>query len=138
MCCHAACELQPADDSGRWEIYVDTFPERSERQQISENGGRQPRWNPRGGELFFVEEDDLMAVSITTEPTFEHGVPERLFSGADVGTHLRPPMNRWSRYYDVAPDGQRFVVVQGVLAGRNDVVLVRNWAAELELPKPPG
>ena len=48
----------------------------------------------------------MMAVDVTTEPTFSAGTPRLLFEGTyelSGGTRAN---------YDVTPDGQRFVMVQ--------------------------
>jgi hypothetical protein len=35
--------------------------------------------------------------------------------------------------YDILPDGERFVMIRGAdLAGAREIVVVQNWAAELE------
>ena len=39
--------------SGRPEVYVERFPDLGERQPVSTNGGRLPRWSPNGRELFY-------------------------------------------------------------------------------------
>ena len=111
-----------SDASGRWEVYVQPFPEGEGRWQISSLGGQHPRWNPQGNELFFVSGDDLMAVEVGTKPEFRVGTPFRLFSGAGVGTRLSLP-NKVESFYDVAPDGQRFVVVRGVRTGTSEIVV---------------
>ena len=38
---------------------------------------------------------------------------------------------------DSAPDGERFIVVQGIERGRNEVVVVQNWLEELKRLAPP-
>src|SRR5262249_28042153 len=42
------------NESGRFEIVVQRFPEATGKLQISTNGGRQPRWRRDGKELYFV------------------------------------------------------------------------------------
>jgi Tol biopolymer transport system component len=56
-------------ESGRDEVYVDSFPTAGHRQQISIGGGMQPRWKRNGGELFYLAPDQtLMAVPVTGGP----------------------------------------------------------------------
>ena len=121
-----------SDVSGEFEIYVIPFPEGEGRWPVSNDGGRLPRWDRRGDQIYFVRDNDLMAVDVDTSEEFEHGTPYKLFSGADVETDLLPGLFGFNYYFDVAPDGQRFLVVKGVGQGRSDVVLVRNWWAEFE------
>jgi len=115
-----------SDTSGRWEIYVQPFPTGEGRWQISVDGGQHPTWNPTGDELFFTSGNDLMAVDVVMETDLQIGTPARLFSGQDVGTNLRVPRMIES-LYDVAPDGNRFIVIQGVGMGASDIVLSDGW-----------
>ncbi len=65
---------------GREEIYIQEFPPSGGKWQISTGGGGQPRWRSDGKELFYIVSDrSLMAVDITTEPTFAFGTPHVLF-----------------------------------------------------------
>jgi serine/threonine-protein kinase len=112
-----------SDTSGRWEVYVQPFPRGDGRWQVSVGGGQHPLWNPRGGELFYVSGNDLMAVAVTLLPAFRVGPPHRLFGGPDVRTVLSVP-TLIPRFYDVTPDGRRFIVVQGNGMGSSDVVLM--------------
>jgi Tol biopolymer transport system component len=112
-------------ESGRWEVLVRPFPEGDERWQVSVDGGERPRWSPRGGELFYIEGDRLMAVPIRTQGGFQAGTPRPLFSGAQIGTELNPPINFFTDYYDVGADGRGFLVVQGLGQGANQMVLVQ-------------
>ncbi len=44
-----------SNESGRDEIFVRSFPDGGGKMQISTNGGDQPMWAPKGGELFYME-----------------------------------------------------------------------------------
>ena len=37
-----------SDQTGRFEVYVERFPELGERRQISTSGGISPKWSPTG------------------------------------------------------------------------------------------
>ena len=69
-----------------------------------------------------------MAVPVRTEPAFEAGSPEELFTGDYARTV--------GRMYDIHPDGERFLMIKPVETAdgveRNDVVLVQNWFEELK------
>ena len=88
--------------------------------------GRIPRWSPNGTELFYQSLDgrQLLAVQVTTEPTFTTGAPEILFEGA----YLAPAGTE--RPYDLTPDGDRFVMIK---TGDDSpqIILVLNWHQEL-------
>src|SRR5262249_25337741 len=52
-------------ESGRFEIYVQSFPGPGGKERISTNGGTQVRWSYDGKELFYISADGrLMAVPI--------------------------------------------------------------------------
>jgi eukaryotic-like serine/threonine-protein kinase len=95
-----------SDETGRYEIYVQTFPKPGRRFQISTNGGTEPRWRGDGAELFYLAADKkLMSVAVQSAPTFRPSPPVTLFS---VRT---PPSSTYRRSYDVTRDGQRFLVI---------------------------
>ena len=78
---------------------------RGDRRQISAGGGSQARWRGDGKELFYVSPDrKIMSVEIRTAPAFEASPPRALFQ-----TRILPTVEA-RNHYDVAPDGQRFVV----------------------------
>ena len=118
-----------SSESGRNEIYVRPFPEGGGKWQVSINGGTQPRWRRDGRELFYVEEDQLMAVSVSTAQGFSPGTPKLLFR------------DRWLRIgsgkqqYDVSAAGRRFVLREAV-EGASDkppaIRVVQNWFAEFK------
>jgi len=100
-----------SDESGQPEVYVTSFPEASARRQISSGGGTQPRWRGDEKELFYYSaEGTMMAVTIDTRSGFKAAAPQRLFA-CELRT-AREEMHE----YDVAPDGQRFLV--NTTAGR--------------------
>lgn len=92
-----------SDESGRGEIFVRAYPE-GPKVQISTQGGSEPVWARNGRELFFRVGDTLMAVDVTLQPTFAVGKSRTLFRGSFFNG-LSPA------HYDVAPDGQRFVMI---------------------------
>ncbi len=122
-----------SDASNQWEVYVQPFPRGEGRLQVSKGGGQHPMWNPEGGELFYVSGNELMAVDIVANPTLRTGTPRRLFSGDALETRLAL-VNQIERFYDVAPDGRRFVVVKGNGTGKSDVVLAEGALTRV----PPG
>jgi Tol biopolymer transport system component len=51
-----------SDETGRREIYVQPYPGPGGKWPISADGGQEPVWNARGGELFFRNGNKVMAV----------------------------------------------------------------------------
>ena len=97
------------------------------RFQVSTTGGISPAWNPRGGELFYIDAaGNMVAVPVTTGTTFRSGAVQVLFAAA------RYASNPFFRQYDVSPDGQRFVMLRGEGDALVHVVVVSNFLAELQ------
>jgi Tol biopolymer transport system component len=94
-----------SDESGRDEIYVQSFPDGKLKMQISSSSGMNPSWRPDGRELFFINaEDDLIGVALADQQQF--GKPYPLF-------HMPAPLSTVPAYgmnYAVTKDGQHFCV----------------------------
>ena len=112
-----------SNESGRFQIYVVSFPDGERRYPISREGGRRPYWRGDGRELFYVAADDrLVALPIQMTPTFDVGEPEFLFE-------TEFPFIYESRY-SVTADGQRFLLYSRTK--RPEMTVVLNWTAALE------
>jgi len=75
-----------------------------------------------------------MSVPIETAPTFRPGTPSQMF---DLPPFYSSAMIRTSRQWDVAPDGERFLIVSPGGAATGDhaqsrIVVVLNWFSELQ------
>jgi Tol biopolymer transport system component len=55
-----------SDTSGRQEVYVTKFPERTELIPVSNSGGSEPVWARNGKELFYRNGTQMMVISFTT------------------------------------------------------------------------
>jgi eukaryotic-like serine/threonine-protein kinase len=114
--------------SGRTEVFVQPFPGPGPRVQISTDFGTEPIWSPDGRELFYLAGDTrLMAVDITTSPTFKVGLPRVLSEGRYMYN------SNHAAGYDVSPDGRRFLRVQPLHPDppTNQINVVLNWFEEL-------
>ena len=113
------------DESGRREVCVQPFPGPGGKWMISTNGGEAPRWAPNGREIFYFEGDELMSVDVETRPAFKAGTPHALFSAAGYVGYGN---------YDVAPDGQHFLMIkqEDVSANPRELNVILNWSEELE------
>lgn len=119
-----------SDESGAWEVYVQSFPVPGHRRSISTNGGAQPRWRKDGHELFFLAADRrLMKVKIEQQLDAQGGLevsePEALFQ-----THIRGPLVPSWIEYTVTADGQRFLICETEPTDPSMTVLL-NWTAAL-------
>lgn len=118
-----------SNESGKWEIYVTSFPEAHGKWEISSGGGEQPRWRGDGKELFYVSSDGkIRAVPVTVGAHFDAGVPVELFQASPreliaTSEHV---------FYDVSKDGQRFLInTQIKNTETQPISVVLNWSAKL-------
>jgi Tol biopolymer transport system component len=106
-------------ESGRAEVYVQSFPKMEARVPVSLDGGTEPVWSPRGDELFYRSGPALLAATVRPGPVF--GVLRRtlLFSDPNYLADLT------HQVYDVAPDGRHFLMVRN-LGGTSHLTVTLN------------
>lgn len=111
-----------SNESGRYEVYVQPFPEGGQRIQVSTDQGVYPRWSPRGGELFFRAGGNRQAMAAVTfdarsGPT---GTERHLFQIRGVESIL-----------EVSPDAQRFLMLRSFARQTppSQIQLIANWSA---------
>jgi dipeptidyl aminopeptidase/acylaminoacyl peptidase len=116
-----------SNESRTPQVYVRPVADASGRTQASTNGGVQPLWNPKGGELFYLAPDTtLMAVKVTGTASPSVSAPDPLF------TMNVEPDRVVGHSYAVAPDGQRFLVMVPLVDPKASAILgVLNWKAAL-------
>ena len=110
------------------EIYLRPFPDGARQWPVSIGGGSNPLWSPNGREIFYRTDDEVMAVEVH----FDQGSP-RL--GSPRVLFERPVSGFWGgQNYDVAPDGQSFVIVErvGFASVPDQLILVQNFHEELK------
>jgi serine/threonine-protein kinase len=121
-----------SNESGNWEAYVRPADGSRGKWQISSGGGVYPTWSSDGKEIFLGWETGVVqSVAVDTSGgQFRVSRPAELFSGSFVD------LTGQNNMFDVAPDGQRFVLFQGDIvssdSGHEHVRLVTNWFSELE------
>ena len=111
--------------TGGPEIWVRPYPGPGAPTRISPNGGREPLWGRDGREIFYLEDDKLMAVDVQTQPDFRFEPAKMLFD--EPYRHASRPS------YDVGLDG-RFVMIQPVeqQAEEAQIRVIQNWFEELK------
>jgi serine/threonine-protein kinase len=111
-----------ADESGRFEVYVRSFPNAGARLQVSNDGGTEPLWSRDGKTLYYHTQEGIIAVAVGASGTFSIGARHRA-----LRIDLIPAPTHAS--YDVAPDG-RFLVLRSS-SPEMPAVVVHNWRREL-------
>ena len=132
--CECVAEFSPdgrwiafvSDESGRNEVYVVPFPGPGGKWQVSTAGGNWPRWRRDGRELYYGgPPNQLMVAAVeSTGSAFRVNTVRPLFT-------MRAQLNQGSMY-DVAPDGQRFLINTVVEQAVQPITLVVNWPALLK------
>ena len=119
-----------SDESGRYEVYVQSFPEPRGKWQISTGGGRFPVWGARGEEIFYLRPDGKLMVAPLKlgVDSVEASAPHELFSLPAGELSLFP--------YEVTPDGQRFLVAAAPTQAREQLSVIVNWPALLKKRAP--
>lgn len=87
-----------SNETSRYEIYVQPFPPTGAKYQVSDAGGKSPRWRTPGEIIYQSLDNRITSVEVQTAPLLRTGPPKSLFAaetreGDFVGQ------------YDVAPNG---------------------------------
>jgi len=124
-----------SNESGRFEISVRPFPDVNRGHwQVSTGGGTRPLWAPGGQELVYVSPTGaLMRVGVERARTWAATPPTQLVKEG----YATIPGSLSGRSYEIAPDGQRFLVIkEGGGAGQTvappSIVVVQHWLDELK------
>ena len=111
--------------AGREEVYLRRFEGSPRQWTVSTNGGSEPRWGPDDHELFYRSGRQVRRVpfrevggeAVLGPPTILFEVPYVTMAG--------------SRMWDVAPNGQWFVMVEGHEVF-DEFIMVLDWFNEVE------
>jgi len=109
-----------SDESGRQEVYVQSFPAPGRKVRISVDGGDTPGWTRGGKELLYGNGDTILSVPIQAGAELEPGAPHPLLTVPEGTTGG-----------DFTADGERFLVTAGPDVQR-DIRVILNWTALLK------
>ena len=122
-----------SDRTGRFELYVTTFPARGKVTMVSIDGGRYPRWTKEKDELIFAcghpigdEPNGARAIcsaTIDMRTGDRLQPPKRLFDAAKLGFRV---VTFAERGYDIAPDGSRMLLQTKGIVGVPTITLLEN------------
>ena len=116
-----------SNESGRFEVYVETVPRSDRKWPVSTNGGYEPRWRADGGEIYYLSEDrNLMAVPVGAGVPHTFGIPKPLFQA-----HVPAGVSGLRTHYVPSRDGQRFLVNVATDTAASPITVVLNWSASL-------
>jgi serine/threonine-protein kinase len=114
-----------SDESGRYEVYVRSFPDPTARIQVSVNGGQEPAWSRDGTRLYYRAGSALIAARVSFTPVFTLLARDTVLSNAGFAA-----AGFFGANYDVSRDRTR---VLSVVSDADDFELVvsPNWITEL-------
>ncbi len=117
-----------SNESGNYEVYVQSFPKGGGKRQISTKGVVGPHWRRDGKELFYYAPDGkLMVVEIKSGASFELGATNALFEFSNGSGNMTVAP------YTVSADGQRFLLNARVdKSSSAPLTVVLNWMAEMK------
>lgn len=94
-----------SEETGRPEVYLDSYPTPGRRVRVSSGAGIHPVWRGNGRELYYWSEDRLMAVPFAAGGSWPAIGEARLLFRA-------PYPGGPNAMYDVSPDGQHFIIAK--------------------------
>jgi Tol biopolymer transport system component len=115
-----------SDESGSWEVYVQSFPNGGAKRAVSVGGGAEPHWTKAGREIVYLTPDGrMMSADIEIgAQALEPGRPKALFH-----VPLNGDITLYRNHYAVTNDGQRFLVDTADESTREPITVVVNWDA---------
>ena len=118
------------NEAGRDEVYLTSFPDATNRQQVSRGGGHSPKWRADGRELFYVAVDGM----IVAVPISEQGIPgppAPLFRAPSPPVSSDATGRRIAMSWDMTGDGQQFLFTVPAGDTSSASVVVLNWQSSL-------
>jgi Tol biopolymer transport system component len=111
-----------SDESGRQEVYIESYPDLSMKRQVSRDGGTFPWWSPSGQELFFETSRGISVAALLDRRNLRVGTPQELFN---------PKMSQ--QRLSMRRDGQRFLMTEpaGSSQTSSQLNIVQNWFDEV-------
>jgi serine/threonine-protein kinase len=114
-----------SDESGRFEVYVRSYPEPRVKLQVSAGGARAPVWSADGSKLYYWAGGNVMEARFATSPDLRVIARDTAFAKVANAVATFSQAN-----FDVSRDGARLVI--STAESRNyPLVVVPNWRTEL-------
>jgi eukaryotic-like serine/threonine-protein kinase len=111
-------------ESGTFQVYVVPFGGGQGKWQVSANGGGRPQWSKDGKALYYLD----LAFSLFEVPVTNAGGSPQFGAGEKLITHWSSPQV----FYDISPDGKRFLLDRVVQQVSQSVTVVTDFTAGLK------
>jgi eukaryotic-like serine/threonine-protein kinase len=112
------------DESGRFEVYVLSYPEPTYKVQVSAGGGQAPVWSADGTRLYYASGSAIVEARLATTPGMRVVSRDTAFARIPNGSS-----NFGQANFDVSRDGSRIVIPSSESA-TYPLVVVPNWLTE--------
>lgn len=123
-----------SDETGRYELYVTSFPSPGGKRQISSDGADSPQWLNAGRQLAYINADRKLVIVDVKEngQEFEIGQLRVLFEGKPLPARPSAP-DSWDAPVYLTPDGKRILLPVPVDTDSSlPLNLITNWLAALK------
>lgn len=112
-----------SSESGRWEIYIQSFPPPGRRALLSTGGGKGATWSPDSHRLYYWQENMLMTVDVGMEV----GIPAAMFEADELD------MASSRRVASMGAVSDGFIVLAPVAGSgvQTDLKLATGWVDEV-------
>jgi len=112
-----------SEETGRFELFVQSFPTPGRRVQVSQQGAIGAWWTGDSRQILFLglDQRSLWRVDVEPGPSFAVGTPRQIATF--------PPS---IVYMDATPDRRRFLTIAPESIGIGSVTVVQNWLAALD------
>ena len=116
-----------SEDTGRFEVYIQSFPAPGRKVQVSADGAVRAWWTRDGRQLVLLGGDFRTLSRVDLAPGTSPGV-------GTPGVGTPKPFARLPAdivWVDAMPDRQRFLAISPERTGTGSVTVVQNWRAAL-------
>ena len=112
-----------SEDTGRFEVYVQSFPTPSRQVQVSEDGAVFSWWSRDGRQMVLLGGDfrSLYRIDVVPGPTFRTTTPKKFAT--------LPVAPLW---VEAHPDFSKFLVITPERTGAGSVTVVQNWTKAIQ------
>ena len=115
-----------SNESGRNEIYLQSFPQAGHKIRVSTGGGITAVWSRDGSRLFYRSQTHLMAVTVSYQPELAISIPQPVIAD-DFGR----PLGETHTSFDVSAEGDFIFARSAAGAIKPRMHAVLNWARGL-------
>ena len=116
-----------SSESGTYQAYVQSFPKKGGKWQISINGATSVVWAPNGKMIYYESNSVIYRVPITISNTLTIGTPKEVVRGLSL-----LPVDS-GHMFDITPDSKYILTTKPVSGEANQkLIIVVNWLEKIK------